>query len=62
MMLKLTDEVGDAVLVNLTNITFMQVISGITRLYFSTTITTDVKETIEEIEQQIKEGGICGTK
>lgn len=58
MMLKLTDEVGDAVLVNLTNITFMQVISGITRLYFSTTITTDVKETIEEIEQQIKEGGI----
>jgi len=58
VILKLTDEVGDAVLVNLTNITFMQVISGITRLYFSTTITTDVKETIEEIEQQIKEGGI----
>jgi len=60
MILKLTDTTEDFVLVNISSIAFMQKLhNNITRLEFQgTTDALDVKETIEEIEQQIKEGGI----
>jgi hypothetical protein len=65
MILKLTLYYsGIPLLVDTTSIVISEG-EGYTRIYQQATDEADyyiVQETIEEIEQQIKNGGICGTK
>jgi len=63
MILKLTVN-GKKLLVDTTSIAILETVVGCNVFQQSTDeeLCFEVKETIEEIEQQIKEGGICGTK
>ena len=65
MILKLTYVSGNNFLIDTTNLVFTPNPTGegtkLVPLQQDTNYQV-VKETIKEIEQQIKEGGICGTK
>ena len=59
MILELTDIADDAVLVNSQHIAAIQKVQAVTRISFASKDNIlVVKETIEEIKQQIKAGGI----
>jgi hypothetical protein len=64
MILKLTRTDGLKLLVNTTSSYFVESKDGGSWVVTNSTqdVEFKVKETIEEITQQIKEGGVCGTK
>jgi hypothetical protein len=62
MILKLTDTMGDVLLFDTTGSSMHVYTNGVHVYRENSDNYHVVKETIEEIEQQIKNGGVCGNK